>query len=81
MRVTLRLGEPYWREVGARRLEFDLAAGTTVADLLQAVEGRFPDLLRGDLPPTIFLNDDLAGPKTPLAEASTVMLVWSAAGG
>lgn len=81
LRIEVRLGEPYWREIGRKSLEFELAPGASVANLLEAVERRYPELLRGDLPPTVFLDDELADPGTPLAKGARVSLLWAAAGG
>ncbi len=85
MNVTVRLGEPLWREVGARELTLDLPEASCVADLLAHLSQAFPSLrpwLSGDeVPPTIFLGDAVADPQTPLHEGSRPMLGWALAGG
>ncbi len=85
MRITVRLGEPIWREVDRREVAVELPEGATVADLLEALGGRYPALqsyLTGaDTPATVFLGDEIAGPDAPLTEDSEPLLAWPLAGG
>ena len=81
MRVSVRLGEPYFRQAGVRQFDLELAAGATVAELMAAIEARFPALLEADVPPTVFIGDDVAPPDAPLADGSAATLVWAIAGG
>ncbi|MGQ9586678.1 MAG: MoaD/ThiS family protein [Anaerolineae bacterium] len=51
IRVICRLGEPFWRAMGARLVALDLAEGATVADALDRLMGQSPELghlLRGE---------------------------------
>lgn len=53
MQITCRLGEPFWRAVGAREVLLELPEGATVADALGALAARWPELgrlLRGQMP-------------------------------
>ena len=85
MHVTVRLGEPLWREVGARELTLDLPEASRVGDLLTHLSMAFPSLhpwLCGDeVPPMVFLDDALADPQTPLHDGARPMLTWALAGG
>jgi molybdopterin converting factor small subunit len=85
MNVTVQLSEPLWREVGAKELTLVIPAGSTVADLEEILSRRYPEvtdyLVGGDLPPTVFLGDELAADDTPLTEGARVTFVWAAAGG
>lgn len=83
MRVSIRLGEPFWRAVGQRDLEADLPPGADVGALLAQLCREYPALeqeLR-EAPPHIFTGDEEAHETTPLAEGSRVHLVWAVAGG
>lgn len=81
MHLTVRLGEPYWRQAGLREADFDLSPGATVRDLLGAVEARFPSLLQGDVPPTVFIDDRVVENGEPLRDGAAATLVWAIAGG
>lgn len=85
MKVNVRLGEPLWREVGARELTLDLPETSCVGDLLTRLALDFPSLhpwLCGDeVPPTVFLDDAVADPQTMLHDGARPMLAWALAGG
>jgi len=81
MLVHVRLGEPYWRQAGARHLDLDLGHGATVQELLAAIEQRFPALLQGDIPPTVFLGEAVVETSAPLTDGAAVTLLWAVAGG
>jgi molybdopterin converting factor small subunit len=85
MRITVRLGEPFWRRVGAKQVEVDLPTGATVGDLVTHLSEQYPALREAlqdsDLPPTVFLEDEIAEAQTPLSEGARPVLVWAMAGG
>ena len=83
--VTVRLGEPLWRQVNAKQIVLTLPAGASVADMLSRLAEEHPALaeyLQSDeLPPTVFLAGTVAAADTPLADGDEPMLMWAAAGG
>jgi sulfur carrier protein ThiS len=85
MRITVSLGEPFWREIQAKEVTLDLPEGAKVADLLAVLGQRFPSLGEimesAELPPTVFLGDRLADADTPLTQGDRPTLVWAMAGG
>ena len=85
MNITVRLGEPLWRQVGVREIALELPEDTRVADLPVHLSRAFPALspwLEGEeVPPMIFLDDAVADPQSPLREGARPMLVWALAGG
>ncbi len=85
MKITVRLGEPLWRQVGRREVEVDVPASTRVGDLLREMATAYPSLrpwLDGsEVPPMVFLDEAVADPTTPLREGARPMLTWALAGG
>ena len=85
MRVTVRLGEPFWRTINVRAVELSLPDGARVADALDALVARYPilvpDLREGEARPAIFLDDEEALPGSLLTEGTTIHIVWPVSGG
>jgi molybdopterin converting factor small subunit len=85
MIITLHLGEPFWRQVGRREVTLDLAPGATVADALAALAQAYPalgpELSNAEAAPAVFVDDALAAPASPLAEAARLYVVWPVSGG
>ena len=85
MRVTVRLGEPLCREIGQREIEIALPESASIADLLEVLADTHPALrpwLDGEeVPPTIFLDEKVADPATPLHDGARPMVSWALAGG
>ena len=85
MRVTVRLGEPFWRVVGQREVIVAIERGATVAYALAVLAQRYPslasDLNDGEIRPALFVNDEAACPESPLAEGATIHVVWPVSGG
>ena len=85
MRIYIHLGEPLWRTAGVKELSLELAAPATVSSALAALEARLPalwsDLEEGEIPPTVFLGEEIATPETPLTDGDRLLLVWALAGG
>ena len=94
MRITLKLGEPLWRQVGQRTLRLDWTEeSATVAGVLRDLEARYPTfgaVLRGtdsrlDTPYNLFVNDHLvrwdAVATTPLHDGDTLYIFLPIVGG
>jgi len=74
MQVTVRLGEPFWRQVNAREVTVELQSGATVGLLLEELARVYPDLKQAlqdeELPPIVFLGDEMAAPDSPLSDGA-----------
>lgn len=93
MYVTIRLGEPLRRVVGAFHLELDLPPGATLADVLTQLQKAYPGFASAfsgaDLgyshPYQLFHNhrriSQDAWPLTPLADGDIVHIVVPVLGG
>ena len=85
MKVTVRLGEPFWRTAGARTIELDLSDGATVADVLIALKQRHPALAAeldgAEAQPALFVNDDEAQPDSQVFDGATIFILWPVSGG
>ena len=85
MRVTVRLGDPLWRQIGERELQVDLPDAASVGDLLGHLSAAYPALLPWlageEVPPTVFLDEAVADAATPLHEGARPILTWALAGG
>ena len=85
MRVTIRLGEPFWRAAGQRVAIIALGESATVAQAIAVLARRYPSLapeLNSDeIKPALFVNDEEARPESPLAEGATLHIVWPVSGG
>lgn len=85
MNITVKLGEPLWREAGTKEFPLELPAGSTVAELLSEVCEAYPALreylVGADVPPTVFVGDEMVEDDAPLTDGASAMLVWAVAGG
>ena len=85
MKITVRLGEPFWRVAGQRQLTVSVAPDQTVAHAVDALLKRCPALApefdNGEVKPALFVNDAEACPETPLADGATLHIVWPISGG
>lgn len=83
MLIHIRLAEPFWKPVGKRDLELDLAEGARVSDLLARLREDYPALAveMDQSPPHVFFEDVEANPASFLTESARVHLVWPVAGG
>jgi len=94
MRITLKLGEPLWRQVGQRTLRLDqVEEGTTVAGVLRDLAARYPAFgaalggsdPRQGVPYNLFVNDRLVrwevAAATPLHDGDTLYLFLPIVGG
>ena len=85
MKVIVRLGEPFWRTVGAREVEVDLNDDATVADALNALGQRYPALAAeldgAEAQPALFVNDDEARSDSRVFDGATIFILWPVSGG
>ncbi len=83
MNIYVRLAEPFWRTVGQRNLEIELADGATVADLTAFLEESYPALRQEfvEAAPMIFMGEDEVEMDTRLVENGRLYFVWAIAGG
>lgn len=83
--ITVQLGEPLWRQAGAKIVTLQLEERGTVADLIQELGRRYPVLAEylddEQLPPTVFLEDQIADLETTLAADDRPILLWPLMGG
>jgi len=85
MNVIVRLGEPFWRAIGARSVALPLSDDARVADALDALIDRYPilasDLRNSEAHPAMFLDDEEAHPESRLADGAMLHIVWPVSGG
>ena len=83
MQIQIRLAEPFWRPVGKRELNVEVAEGARIADLLSALGSEYPALSAefAQTPPTIFIGEDEAEADSVLTENARIHFVWPIAGG
>ncbi len=83
MRIHIRLAEPFWKHVGKRDLELEVADGSRVSDLLARLRKDYPALATemDQSPPHIFIDDVESNPASFLTESARVHLLWPLAGG
>jgi len=81
--IRVRLAEPFWKPVGKRDLEVDLAEGACVSDLIARLREQYPalDLEMDESPPHIFIDNTEVNATSFLTEGGRVHLVWPVAGG
>jgi molybdopterin converting factor small subunit len=85
MKIDVKLGEPFWRQIGQKAISIEIPRGGTVQDLINTLSSLYPDLRsylnEAEVPPTIFLNDDLADLDTQLHDGDCPTLIWAVSGG
>ncbi len=85
MRITVLLGEPAWRKIGRKEVQLELPAGATVAHMLHQLAQQHPELGPflddEELPPTVFVGEQVADEGRPLQPEDRPALVWALAGG
>lgn len=85
MKVTVHLGEPFWRAIGQRECVVGLHDHATVGEMVEALARRHPALgteLRGsDAAPAIFVDDESAPSDRQLSDGARIHIVWPASGG
>lgn len=84
MRVTVRLGEPFWRAVGQRETTLALETGATAERALAVLTQRYPalapELNNGEAHPALFINDESASSNSLLTDGATLYVVWPVSG-
>lgn len=85
MKIDVKLGEPFWRQIGRKRVTLDLRSGASVQDLINTLGTLHPELKdyldEAEVPPTIFLNDEIVNMDTTLNEGDCPTLIWAVSGG
>ncbi len=85
MKVSVHLGEPYWRSIDARDVEVTLPDRATVTLMLLVLFDQYPalapDLRDGEVRPAIFVDDAEAQPDMRLHDGSHIHIVWPVSGG
>lgn len=85
MNIDVRLGEPFWRQIGQKEISIEVPSGASVGDLINSLSSLYPDLRSylkdAEVPPTIFLNDELASMDTLLHDGDCPTLIWAVSGG
>jgi len=81
--IHIRLAEPFWRAVGKRDLNLNIAEGSRVSDLLVLLRRDYPALSAemDQSPPHIFIEDVEASHDSLLNEDARIHFVWPVAGG
>jgi molybdopterin synthase catalytic subunit len=79
IRVHVRLFASYREAAGTSRLDRSLAAGATVADLLEALASQIPALQRA--PGMVAVNQTYVPPATRLEDGDEVALIPPVSGG
>ena len=85
MKVTVHLGEPYWRSINAHEVGLMLRDGATVSDACNALTRLYPmldsDLNHAEAQPVIFVDDAQANRSTPLIDGAKLYLLFPVSGG
>lgn len=85
MKIEVKLGEPFWRQVGKKHVTVEIQSGATVQDLIAILGKLYPDLQdflkQAEVPPTIFLDDEIVDYDTTLSEGDCPTLIWAVSGG
>ncbi len=80
MKITVRLGEPFWRALGERQTVVALSPGATVSEALKILWRRCPGLSAewnpAEAKPALFLDDEVAQPDSRLRAGSTLHILW-----
>ena len=81
MELTVRLFALYRERAGTKEFSLELPAGSTVADLTDAVRVRYPRLAPPEVKIVVALNADYAEPEDPLKPGDDVCLIPPVSGG
>jgi molybdopterin converting factor subunit 1 len=71
----------YRERAGRSRIQVELPAGATVADLTDEVRRHFPRLAPADVRVVVAVNAEYAGPDTALHQGDDVCLIPPVSGG
>ena len=85
MKIVVKLGEPLWPEIGEKQVILDLQTGATIEDLISKLADHYPALReflnQAEIPPTVFLADELVSWETKLKQGDSPTLIWAVSGG
>ncbi len=85
MKITVRLGEPFWRVMGRQETTVGVAPGQTAAHAVNALLKRYPALAaefgHEDVQLLLIINNETACSDTPLADGATLQILWPLSGG
>lgn len=85
MKVTIHLGEPFWRATGQRVMTIALGDDAVVSDALSELGKQHAalaaELANGEAKPIIFVNDEQATLNSRLADGAKIHVVWPVSGG
>lgn len=85
MKIDVRLGEPFWRQIGEKQVSLELQTGDSIRDMINELVAQFPVLQeylnQAEVPPTVFLNDEIVQMDTSLHEGDCPTLMWAISGG
>jgi molybdopterin converting factor small subunit len=85
MKITVRLGEPFWRALGERQIVLALSPDATISEALKILWRRCPALAAElnsiGAQPALFLNDEVGQPDSRLRDGSTLHILWPVSGG
>lgn len=85
VKVSIHLGEPFWRAANTYEVSLMLDAGATVSDACDQLARLYPaldaDLNHGETQPAMFVNDEQADRSTPLIDGAQLYLLWPVSGG
>ncbi|HET7376766.1 MAG TPA: MoaD/ThiS family protein [Anaerolineae bacterium] len=85
MKVTVHLGEPFWRIINTHEVGLLLRDNATVSDACVTLTRLYPamqaDLNSSEVQPLIFVNDDQADRSTPLIDGAKLYLLFPVSGG
>jgi hypothetical protein len=85
VKISVRLGEPYWRHIEAKRVSLELPEGSRVNDMLRVLGEQYPVLQPclndAELAPTVFLGDALVSESTRISEGDEPAILWALSGG
>jgi hypothetical protein len=85
MKIDVKLGEPFWRQIGRKRIILEIPTGASVRELINELVDRHPALQeflnQEEVPPTIFLNNEIVCMDTSQHEGDCPTLIWAVSGG
>jgi molybdopterin converting factor small subunit len=85
MKIDVKLGEPFWRQIGQKQISLELHTGALVQDLINELVVLYPALQdylsKEEVPPIVVLKDEIVEMDTSLHEGDRPTLMWAISGG
>ncbi len=83
MNVRVRLAEPFWRAVGRRNLQVEMASKSSLKELLVLLCKQYPGISTeiAESATLLFVNEEEVNKDTVLIEGDEVHILWPIAGG